>query len=344
MLQHCPYNDWTAPFLSYAVSLGIFIPLQILLSINTLKYECSRTEKHSIKKSLNYSFIALIIVGLYWFIVDLLRFVIDPHLLLLQNNNILCMIVAYSPKMIPFVYFTLVFHQLIYRLETSFRGSFLSLSKTSRICIYLITYVPAVFILPPLFFAFLPSPCSHIWTPSDFKHWNNTNSFAFCDVRMHDVNFAIMIIGIVWVAFDNIFICSIFTWKLKRVLSLNDVNNRYNSSLHLFKLKTVIVKNCLLTVLASVSTIINWFLWWLLATKQELGGTFLYVDTFLNCFFIGLMFSYNDMYYKTLCKCCIKCCFQRCDKSINEDNQEQRSTQLHLYLNNSDYHKYVQFF
>ena len=342
--KFCPYDAWTTPYLAYGICLGILIPLQLLICFTTFKYECARSKNQplfAIKKPLTYSFVALVITGLYWYIIDLFRFLIDAQTSFVQDNRIFCTICAYSPKLLPFIFFTLVFYQLIYRLEISFRGSCFELSKKLRIFIYCLTYIPSLIIIPPLWIYFLPTSCRWKWEPSDFRQWNN---ISFCDVALSGINEILLIICIIWVVMDNILICIIFTWKLRQMLSLNDLNTRYDTTLHLFKIKAVMIKNAILVISASISTFICWLLWLFISNPLEIGGSFLYLDLFLNCWFISLMFSYNDKNYKKYCKFCIRLCFRYCDKSINEDNVERREIQLRLYLNDNDYHKFIQFF
>lgn len=51
-------------------------------------------------------------------------------------------------------------------------------------------------------------------------------------------------------------------------------------------------------------------------------------DLFLNCLMIGLMFKYNEKYYKKCCRCCILLCFIKCDKSRSRPKRREIMTYI----------------
>merc|ERR1712228_51814 len=110
--------------------------------------------------------------------------------------------------------------------------------------------------------------------------------------------------------------------RLKRLLQHTDDTK---SS---FVLKSLIIKNTMLTTVASISTFINWTMW--IVGVGNFGVSMLYLDYWFNCFIIGLAFNYNEKYYKFLFKTCILGCFLKCDKSFDKNDEHQHQKQLVL--------------
>lgn len=110
--------------------------------------------------------------------------------------------------------------------------------------------------------------------------------------------------------------------RLKRLLRHTD--DRKSS----FVLKSLIIKNTMLTTVASISTFINWTMW--IVGVGNFGVSMLYLDYWFNCFIIGLAFNYNEKYYKFLFKSCILGCFLKCDKSFDKNDENQHRKQFIL--------------
>merc|ERR1712154_515848 len=69
------------------------------------------------------------------------------------------------------------------------------------------------------------------------------------------------------------------------------------------RMKQRIVKISVLTICVSMSTIINWVLYF-----AHFGHYFLYLDLWLNVLFVDMMHKHNDFwYYKVLCFPCKSC-------------------------------------
>merc|ERR1712154_760933 len=125
--------------------------------------------------------------------------------------------------------------------------------------------------------------------------------------------------------------------KLKKVLNLNQSSGVDDKKI--FKMKALVIKNAILTMLGSLSTIINWILWILLSNSLSIGPMLIYLDLFTNSLLIGLMFNYNDKYYKILCKYCIVYCLVKLDKGYDhtkQDEIENREKKVNRYLNKID--------
>lgn len=75
------------------------------------------------------------------------------------------------------------------------------------------------------------------------------------------------------------------------------------------ELKWLMMKLSILTLIATTSTMTSYMLW--MWAVLPIGVVLLYLDVFVNCLAIGLMFKYNEKWYKLLCKCCIAMSYQR---------------------------------
>mmetsp|Transcript_14678 Transcript_14678/g.13178 ORF Transcript_14678/g.13178 Transcript_14678/m.13178 type:complete len:462 (-) Transcript_14678:219-1604(-) len=335
---YCEQKTFVVPYLEYAVFIPIFLVLQLLLLIYTIHKEYKK-EKYlqDVSIVVRFSFIALQLSGIYWSIIDLLRFVIDPQQGLMQNNEALCSIVAYSPKIIVIIYYGVYLHQIFYRLDVSFKHSALELSKTSKVSLSCLLYIPMTAI-PVTFFIFSSKRCIWVWSPVDFPQWKH---MAFCDVPITGIGGLIITTGILWVCIANLIFGAVFAHKLRTMLSARQRRGSGHSatSIHTFKLKSVMIKNTILVCFASLSTLVNWIGWWTLAAPNGLGATLLYFDIFINMMLVSLMFRYNETYYKKLCSCCIKKCFEDCDKAYNQKSEDKIRYQLELYFKNADLNK-----
>lgn len=113
-------------FVEQVLSNGLVIVLQISLLIHgvfkTIKPMPSQSRR------LWIAYLVLILVGLCWTLGDFFHYVIDPHTLILQDN-VGCDIVAYLPKLSPFLYYGLYLSQILLRLQLSFEDSYLAMSK-----------------------------------------------------------------------------------------------------------------------------------------------------------------------------------------------------------------------
>ena len=211
--------------------------------------------------------------------------------------------------------------QITFRLNASFRDSFLAISRRTLILLSIfIVFIGLIF--PPLFFIFAPPACMWKWIPWDMK---TSTDWMLCDVYTGDAGDAsttIVSAANVFVIIANIIYETIFCLKLNNLLKskLDEESS--------WKLKALIIKNSILTATAASTTFIFWFLWLSFGAALRVGIGFLYFDYWLNCFLVGLMFEYNEKYYLRLCPKCIICCFLECDKSFDKNNRSQHDKQL----------------
>jgi len=324
-----PFN---APYLEYVVFIPICLVLQLVLLLNTIHKECSKKiYLKGISPVIRISFITLQLIGIYWSLIDLLRFVIDPHTDLMQSNHVLCSVVAYSPKIIVIIYYGIYLHHVFYRLDVTFKNSCLELSKTSKLVLSFVLYIPLIS-MPTLYLVFLSPKCVWTWHPRDFPQWSH---MAFCDAPItHQFAGVVISIGIVWVCLGNLLFGTIFSIKLKKMLRAREGPE----AIHTFKIKAVMVKNTILVSCASLFTLCNWIGWVVVAAPSGLGSTLLYLDVLLNVVLVSLMFKYNEKYYKLLCRCCIRKCLTEFDKTFNEKPAVMKQ-QLERYLGNVEVSK-----
>eukprot|EP01084_Bolivina_argentea_P079096 143522_1 len=273
-IEICPMEEpFDAAYTEIAVSVIFFMILQILLLGHTLFYEYKSYKRKGkiikAKISIRITFILLQLLGFYFLFVDLLRFVMDPYIQFLQKNDFGCSLVAYSPKIITIIYFATYLVQVLLRLEISFRGSFLALSKRTVIILAIIISIPATFVTVT-YFIFVDKPCIWQWKPPDI---NVNNNFAFCDFHTEGIANTAIGLGIFWIVIVNVIYGVIFGIKLKHVLRQSEADKKTS-----FKLKSLIIKNTILTTIGSISTLINWFIWLSLANSIVKGIIFLYFD------------------------------------------------------------------
>eukprot|EP00485_Elphidium_margaritaceum_P005079 CAMPEP_0202695042 /NCGR_PEP_ID=MMETSP1385-20130828/8739_1 /ASSEMBLY_ACC=CAM_ASM_000861 /TAXON_ID=933848 /ORGANISM="Elphidium margaritaceum" /LENGTH=435 /DNA_ID=CAMNT_0049351001 /DNA_START=51 /DNA_END=1358 /DNA_ORIENTATION=+ len=316
-VEYCSLDTFTAPYIELAISIPIFIILQLCLFAHTLSYEVKsyrkRNEIQQTRLAIRISFIFLQICGLYWTVVDLLRFVIDPYSQFLQNSKLLCGWAAYSPKCITILYFSVYLYQIMLRLELSFRGSSLAISRRLIIVLSFCLFI-FVIVIPSAFFAVLNEsnrPCKWRWAPVDFDL--HRADFAVCDYYNDGWASLIIGIGVLWMVISNVVVGVVFGVKLKRIFGMSQGAKKER-----FALKSLIVKNAILTTTGSLSTVINWCIWLTVTPTTGNGIFLLYLDVWINCLVIALMFKYNEVHYKRCCRCCISCCFLDCDRTFNK--------------------------
>lgn len=211
---YCEQKTFVVPYLEYVVFIPIFLTLQLLLLFNTIHKEYKKKKYlQDVSSVVRFSFITLQLSGIYWSIIDFLRFVVDPHQNIMQNNSVLCNIVAYSPKIIVIIYYGTYLHGIFYRLDVSFKDSALQLSKITKTSLSCLLYIP-MFIIPITFFIFSSKRCLWSWTPSDFPQWKN---MAFCDIPITGIGGIIVTTGMIWVCIANLTFGAVFAYKLRKV-------------------------------------------------------------------------------------------------------------------------------
>ena len=301
-----------APYLEFATGIMMAILFQSLLLIHSLYHEFKHrhNEEHQricIQSRILY--ILLQLTGLYWTILDLFRFVILPQ------STTCHAIEAYSSKILPAVYYLIYLYLILLRLNSSFKGSYLESSKWRLYLLYGLTIIPIITGL--IIFLVLTrdkGPCVAPWEADnspfvvDLQYCTLPLPFVDYSAEM-DLTSMLGLTGyLAWIPVINIIIGVIFGIKLNTLYS----NHQDNEELKV-ELRSLIIKNYILSLVGSISTIVNYSLTTVINTNM-----FLYLDLFLNCLVIGLMFKYNKKWYQICCKCFIVLCLIICDKSKNK--------------------------
>eukprot|EP01083_Nonionella_stella_P189020 698073_1 len=321
--------DEDAPFngavLEFVIALPIVIVLQLLLLCHTIRNEYRSRGKHHILLKLRFFYILLQLFGLLWSVIDLLRFVVDPFTLMLRDD-IMCNVMAYTPKVVPILYYSVYLYQIYIRTESSFQNSAFAFSKRTK-CMLLLFLVLIPSIAAPISFFIVNrenTACILSWKPLDFPSLYN-DSFSFCALSIVPAGDLVINIITAWVGIANLIFGIIFCCKLNKLLVSDQAVQ--NTEFHF---KSLIIKCCILTVTGSISIIASYALWiWFKSRGYGSGAIFLYVDTWINCLVIGLMFRRNEQYYKTFCCCCG--CFVYC--LVGKDGEEKVSN---VSSNNKD--------
>ena len=293
MVSYCVENatsPWESSYWKYVISVPIMIILQSILLINSCLH-CK--ELLSIPKRISISVFSVQIIGLLWFISDIFKnisFVQFPQLII--DNKALCYITGYVDKIFPFLFTAALLYQLLIRLQITFKNSSFALKNGQFYCLFSFFIFPFSIFLT-LWIIYLDKPCYEKWRPSDYN-----DTFFICNAKFEHNKVATYTayIGICWVLISNICFGLLFSWKLNGLIKkISDENKKNNS------IQKLMVKNTILTVSISISTFINYLIYFI----DDKLDFFLYLDVFLNSLFISLMFKYNDnIYYKFICKLC----------------------------------------
>ena len=205
---------------------------------------------------------------------------------------------------LPPNFYALYLISLCYRLDKSFKGSFLEVSRCTINTLYaLVLFIPfsanIILIIDDN-----DGLCSAIWNPPDialrirscfippssllaFK----THLFEICVLLIISLNATFAII---------------LTVKLRKFMALhtNDAGGDGIVQKKKTKLLPVITKNAILTVVGCISTICGQFLWALAGNLTF----YLFTDLLINSVIVGLMFQWNDRYFRWFCGLCIRLC------------------------------------
>ena len=218
---------WT----EFCILLPIIIIMQFAILSHTIYHEITRRHQKQFKKvpiKSRLSFYVLQILGLWWTICDFLRLTIDPGTYILHNHttyqyNAVCSIVAYTPKIMPCLYYLVYLYQILMRLRTSFIDSYLEISKHVYGILLGSILIPMI-IGPITFFIFnsTETTCIAKWNPKDFPQLGLT----YCEyqIRPYTVGAWVYTLSASWIPIVNIIFGIIFSVKLNKILSKNNSN------------------------------------------------------------------------------------------------------------------------
>lgn len=301
----CDADPNIMPFLFEAIFIGLFALIFLVLLTHSLYIEWSKRKDQNFQILSTQSragYIALQCLALYWTTSDLIRYIIDPLTSFLPNT-IICIVLTYSSKIIPGLFYTVYLSLILLRL-INLDGTYLKTSKcTIRILRLLIWTVMGFQIA---FVCVDPGPvCLHRLHTSDV----DLDEMWYCELLLTANRIFLALGGITMIVLLNLAMGALFARRLQQVVHLMKENHHLN-----IRLRDIVVQSTILTVTGSISTIVFYGVWAVSPTTS----IWLYLDLVINCCVIGLSFPHNRGRYKFLCGFCIKCCWKKFDSPGQE--------------------------
>lgn len=291
-------------YLGHTIPLGLIVLLQLIVLIHSFCTEyTNRCDENfqNVSKQSRILFILLQLSGLCWTINDVFRFVIDPFTnILTRNNGIGCHITSYIPKLIGIVFYMLYLWQIQYRLNLSFDGSQFQLRWQTQRTLQALIIIACVGC--PIGFTICNvsrSTCLREWKTSDLV----SDSILYCDLDISPSSSYVYSAALVIAATLNIVFGLIFALNIANMLLMKHVTRKQDQE----NLKGLIIKQGILTLIGSISTICGYALW--LFTDTSFNAIFIYLDTLIGVLVIFLLFKHNEKWFHILCKCCICCVY-----------------------------------
>eukprot|EP01083_Nonionella_stella_P041419 112314_1 len=306
---------YTGSYWTYVVILPLVIVIQLFLLSHAIYHEYTKRNNKKFQKislRTRIAYLLLQCIGLYWTVVELFRLVIDPASLVMQEG-VGCQFAAYTPKTAPPLFYSVYLYQIVLRLQSSFKGSYLELSRVTYYVLLIAIAVPMIIGCVVVFgiSAREESACIATWIPNDFRQT------TFCELPVTKTTINTLILGFLWIPLINVVFGAMFGIKLNKLMSSQEDNKAIR-----FKLKSLIVKNTICTLTGSISTVTCWFLY--IAFSASQGGLFLFVDLIINSTSVGMMFQHNEKWYKRCCKGCITLCFTSCNKNKDKEKDAKK--------------------
>ena len=327
-------NDSHGFLLEFAAALPVIILLQLALLAHSVIHEMKQrlqSKSHAQSHRLRILYLFLQIVGLLWTIIDVINYG-----QLIINNEIICNIAAFLPKFIPSLFYGLYFSQILLRLKCSFHGSRLALRTATFIMLCILIAVPCLMFAGVLVYLYWDySGCHAPWNPPDFVNVQ----ISFCTLPLTAEIVLLLFIGIIWAVLTNMVLSIMFGIKLRSIMS------RENGHESQIALEALCVKNTILSVAGSVSTVSCYLLWigcQMNVSKFGSGAIFLYLDLLFNCICIGLMFKQSEKHYERCCGCCIRFCVRRSasgrkrNSNVSADVVQEDRNYVSMYTPNSN--------
>lgn len=294
----CDSEPRESNYWHYVIVPPIMTILQLTLLLNTCLHF---RDFAKIPRQIKASIFIMQTIGLLWYIHDIFKEGIISHFgSTLAHNYWLCFLTGYGDKIFPFLFYGMLILQLLLRLKLTFQDTGQVLSNC-RFRLLFMVYVLPLSVFLTLWLIFLPSPCLVEWEPIDYNH-----TLYNCYSTYHSSTPATSVayIGIPWVLLTNICFGLLFSIKLNRVVKAMavtlDSNMVSNTNKRLNGVKHIMFKNTILTIAISISTLVAWIGFFM----YPLLDILIYIDIFLNCLFLTLMFKYNDYIYDRVFKVC----------------------------------------
>ena len=204
---------WQAP---------LFLVLQSALLTHTLHNEY-RLRNHKamkrVSKLARFLCVFLQLMSILWVLGDVLRYGIDP-LTTSVRHTALCDFFGFQPQIIPGPYFAVYLFQILHRLDSVFKGSYLALS---RYTVYLLWAVLMLLLCGPAIMIVSNvgrRVCLQSWTPSDLSH-----DIQVCLLPLTDDTLNWLVVpSVMMVTLLNVWLSALFNIKLSKLMAHNKSN------------------------------------------------------------------------------------------------------------------------
>lgn len=303
----CDIEPVTNPILFDGFT-ALFVFVQLLLLIHSLHIEWSKRNDPNfqiLSTQSRLGYIILQCLALYWTTSDLVRYIIDPLESFLPNT-IGCVVLTYSTKLIPSLFYMVYLYLVLLRLQ-NLDGTYLNTSKCTIVTLRI--FICSLMGFQIAYLCIDDDPvCLYPLHPSDMDR-----ELFYCELMPTTNRAYLLLVGITVIALLNMVMGVLFTRKLQQVVHLMEDNQHVN-----LQLRKIVVQNTILIATGSISTLACYVLWFMFPIPT---GFWLYLDLIVNCIVIGLSFPHNRKWYKRLCGCCIKCCWKKFDALGVELNQ-----------------------
>ena len=279
-------------------------------------------------------YMLLLVVGFIWLFSAILRYGIDPHFHILQEN-IGCKVAAYTAHFFPAFYYALYLQNVFEKLKSSFKGSYLEVDRRMVIVLQiLIIMIPTIMSIALLCDFANDIHCIAEWDPH-----HTHKPITYCIVPTDNLiayKYDITPCIVVLINGLNCFFGFQFSIRLRRFVAMHKDMKYDNESMRKkeFAFEALIVKNNILCICGTVTSLCAYI-------GYVITGNLLfpYTDIPANCLFIGmfnrcvctgskhhvysplcellscsgLMAKREEWSYKKLCGLCIILCFRQCD-------------------------------
>ena len=298
-------NDPLATWVDFAIPIPLCIILHIILFIHG-NINVRHLKKHNVVWTIPFLFTVLQLLAIIMDINEFFRLVIGSRWYIYWfNNPIYCYISSVLSRILTPIFYMVLLNILIIRLKISFEDSMFALSN----CLYRIMMTGTYFFGIMFMIVVLTGnpPCIREYYANDIKQ-----TLFFCRVNIEGSRAMFIYFGFLSIVTYNVVLGYLFVNKLRKVI--NHSNAVHHSSRQNLKIQHVMIKNTVLMIFTSLSTLLAYLMY-----TNVNGTTFLlYFDYLFNCIMIALMYNYNDKHYQCCCKLCIKCLLCCYGAKINE--------------------------
>ena len=286
----------------------LLIALQMMLVITSwVQFRQKSNPKQSVNKRIKWGYSIVIIVGtLIFLLVE--WYGIADFLYDFAKYEHYCTIAAILGNILLITYLFALYMFYLLRIYTTFAPSAHALSsKTIKVLITTSIIIYVTLIICVLIFERTESiSVQFAWTGKKQDYQTR----IICDGE-----FSIMLLPSLRIALEGIIIIGnlfygwLFYYKLTQIMkamsnySQRDIESNRVISRSLVKLYSLMKKQTLLVLLATMSTVI----FWSIANIMHFYGSFLqifvYIDISINSLCLWMMFGWNDKYYRKYCIC-----------------------------------------